>query len=139
MNYTADLIKKVVDYCKLINFNSEIPYLRQIKDDTKLESIIKDEREREFVMKLDVNTLSDLIALANFLNMKRLLELCCVRIAYNYRASEKNIEKIFEVPMVINENEELKIKKENPRAFEVDSERLKQLKMEDELDKLGNN
>eukprot|EP00826_Nyctotherus_ovalis_P047644 TRINITY_DN550_c0_g1_i13.p1 TRINITY_DN550_c0_g1~~TRINITY_DN550_c0_g1_i13.p1 ORF type:complete len:209 (-),score=88.49 TRINITY_DN550_c0_g1_i13:57-602(-) len=138
LNYEASNISKVVKYCELVEFKSDIPYPKQIKEDSKLEDIIADSNERNFIMGLSEKELQDLVLLANFLNIRRLLELCCVRIAYLYRAKEKNIEKLFGVPIETNEDVELAMKEQYPWAFEIDQERLEKLRAEDELDKGGN-
>ena len=138
MTYEAANIQKMVEYCELVNFDNKIPFPRQIKEEDKLEEIIKDDKERNFILKLTEKELQDLVILANFLNIRRLLELCCVRIAYLFRAKEKNIEKVFGVPVEVNDDVELAMKEQYPWAFEIDKERLAKLAAEDELEKGGN-
>ncbi len=72
-------------YCELVQYKNEVAWERQIKEDTKFEDFIKDTKEHEFIMKLSDEELFKLVVLANFLNVHRLFELCCVRIAHSYR------------------------------------------------------
>ena len=133
--YDSDTIKKVVDFCELVQYKNDVPYPSQIKEGDKLEDVIKNDKEREFITKLSEKELHSLVILANFLNIKRLFELCCVRMAYFFRAKEKNIEKTFGVPVAINEDIELAMKEQYHWAFEIDQDRLAQLKTQDELEK----
>ncbi len=119
----------------MVQFKNEVPYPSQIKEDAKFEEIVKDDKERDFITRLTEKELHSLVVLANFLNIKRLFELCCVRLAYFFRAKEKNIEKVFGVPIAINEDIETAMKEQYPWAFEIDQERWNQLKAQDELDK----
>ena len=50
-------------------------------------------------------------------------------------AKEKNVEKIFGIPLVINEEIELNMKEQYPWAFEIDPVRMEQLKAQEELEK----
>ena len=85
--YDGDTIKRVADFCELVQYKNEVPYPSQVKDDAKLEEIIKNDQEREFIIKLNDKELYNLVVLANFLNIKRLFELCCVRMAYLFRCN----------------------------------------------------
>jgi len=50
-------------------------------------------------------------------------------------AKDKNIEKLFGVPIAINEEIELNMKEQYAWAFEIDPEKLEQLKTQEELEK----
>ena len=78
-------IKKAATYCELVQFKNEVPFERQIKEDMKFEDVVKDAKEREFILALSDEDLFKLVVLANFLNIRRLFELCCARLAYAYR------------------------------------------------------
>ena len=56
-----------------------------IKEESKFEEVVKDEHEREFITKLTDKELQSVVILANFLNIRRLIELCCVRLAWFFR------------------------------------------------------
>ena len=124
-----------MEFCGLVQYKNEVPYPSQIKEEQKFEEIVKDDKERDFITHLTEKELHSLVILANFLNIKRLFELCCVRLAYFFRSKEKNIEKVCGVPITINEDIELAMKEQYPWAFEIDQERLNQLKTQDELEK----
>ena len=126
-----------MEFCELVEFKNEIPYPKQIKEEFKLENMIENEKERSFITNLSPKELQDLAILANFLNIRRLLELCCIRIAFPYSAKEKNIEKVFGIPIETNEDVELAMKEQYQWSFEIDPERLAALKAEDELNKGG--
>jgi len=83
--HDSDSIKKVVDYCELVEYKSEVPFQKQIKEDAKFEEVVQDPKEREFIIKLSEKELLSVVILANFMNIKRLFELCCVRMAYFFK------------------------------------------------------
>ena len=75
----------IVDYCTLVGFKNEVPYPKTIREDMKIEDVIKDDKEREFILKLNDQEILNLVVCANFMNIKRLYEVCCARIAHIYR------------------------------------------------------
>ena len=127
----------MVDYCELVGFKNDVPYPNRIPENAKFEEIVSDDKERDFIIKLTDKELQNLVVLANFMNIKRLFELCCVRVAYFFRAKEKNIEKIFGVPIAINEDIEVAMKEQYSWAFEIDPERRAKLETEDKMAKEG--
>lgn len=133
--FDADTLKKMVDYCDMVGYKNEINYPPRIKEEDKFEDIVKDDKEREFITKLSDKELQNLVECAHFLDIKRLFELCCIRIAYFFRAKENNIEKIFGVQVGQNKNIELAMKDQYSWAFEIDADRKAKLEAEDKLGK----
>ncbi len=85
--YDSATIQKVVDYCNMVQFKNDVPYVQQIKEESKFEEIVRDEKERNFITSLTDKELQNLVVAANFLNIKRLIELCCARLAYFFRCN----------------------------------------------------
>ena len=71
----------------MVGYNNEVPFEGGIKEDSKFEDVVKDPAERDFIVKLTDEELHKVVVLANFMNIKRLLELCCVRLAWFYRCN----------------------------------------------------
>lgn len=110
-NVTSNILEKVIDFCK------------EHKDDPVLteEQALEKRHEEitgfdaEFV-KVDQNTLFDMILAANFLDIKPMLDLTCKTVACMIRAHGKSPEDIrqhFNIKNDFTPEEEEQIRKEN--------------------------
>ncbi|GLT86071.1 hypothetical protein SLE2022_042340 [Rubroshorea leprosula] len=109
-NVTSKILSKVLEYCK-----------KHVDGDADKDKAGDDELkawDAEFV-KVDQNTLFDLILAANFLNIKRLLDLTCETVADIIKGkTPEEIRKTFNIKNDFTPEEEEEVRKENQWAFE---------------------
>jgi len=81
-----------------------------------------DEEIKEFdaaFVKVDQSTLFELILAANYLNIKRLLDLCCLTVANMIKGkTPEEIRKTFNIVNDFTPEEEEEVRRENQWAFE---------------------
>jgi len=103
-NVTGKILAMVIEYCK-----------------KHIDAASSDELEKwdaEFV-KVDQNTLFDLISAANYLDIKSLLDFTCITTADNIKdKTAEEIRKIFNIKNDFTPEEEEKVRRENSWAFE---------------------
>ncbi|KAH8498103.1 hypothetical protein Peur_073324 [Populus x canadensis] len=111
-NVTSKILAKVIEYCK-----------KHVEADADKDATItgKDEFmkswDAEFV-KVDKNTLFDLILAANYLNIKGLLDLTCQAAADMIKGKTPDeIRKIFNIKNDFTPEEEEEIRRDNQWAF----------------------
>ena len=78
----------IVDYCKHFNFakiKSDIEKPLTSKDP---KIFIKDDFERDFVEKLDLDSKCELLMAANYFNIPAIFELCCASIAAFFKGKD---------------------------------------------------
>jgi len=94
--FESELIKKVIHYCELVEY---IPFYEFKKPIPKsafpnnLQECIKDPVEMKFILEQTQDQLLNLLLVhiiynANFMNIKRLLELCCLKIAFDFKGKK---------------------------------------------------
>ncbi|KAA0049758.1 hypothetical protein IC582_001436 [Cucumis melo] len=109
-NVTSAILSKVVEYCKM-----------HVETDDKDSKVIDDTLktwDAEFV-KVDQNTLFDLILAANYLNIKSLLDLTCQTVADMIKGkTPEEIRKTFNIKNDFTPEEEEEVRRENQWAFE---------------------
>ncbi|XP_019179019.1 PREDICTED: SKP1-like protein 1A [Ipomoea nil] len=105
-NVTGKILAKVIEYCK-----SHAEAAKTSQDDLK-------DFDANFI-KVDHNTLLDLIMAANFLNINSLLDLTCQAAANLIeKKTVEEVRKIFNIQNDFTPKEEEEIRKENAWAFE---------------------
>ncbi|CAK7329481.1 unnamed protein product [Dovyalis caffra] len=115
-NVTSKILAKVIEYCKKhVEAGAD-------KDKNVAGVIEKDETlkswDTEFV-KVDQNTLFDLILAANYLNIKGLLDLTCQTVADMIKGkTPEEIRKTFNIKNDFTPEEEDEVRRENQWAFE---------------------
>ncbi|XP_004144851.1 SKP1-like protein 1B [Cucumis sativus] len=109
-NVTSAILSKVIEYCKM-----------HVETDDKDSKVIDDTLktwDAEFV-KVDQNTLFDLILAANYLNIKSLLDLTCQTVADMIKGkTPEEIRKTFNIKNDFTPEEEEEVRRENQWAFE---------------------
>ncbi|CAI9275738.1 unnamed protein product [Lactuca saligna] len=109
-NVTSKILSKVIEYCKK---HVDTPKT----DDKTTEDDLKS-FDTEFV-NVDQGTLFDLILAANYLNIKRLLDLTCQTVADMMKGkTPEEIRKIFHIKNDYTPEEEEEVRRENAWAFE---------------------
>ncbi|OMO97849.1 SKP1 component [Corchorus olitorius] len=109
-NVTSQTLSKVLEYCKK-HVEAAADKEKKPEDDMKA-------WDTEF-MKVDQNTLFDLILAANYLNIKGLLDLTCRTVADMMKGkSPEEIRKTFNIINDYTPEEEAEVRKENQWAFE---------------------
>ncbi|GAB2210479.1 hypothetical protein Droror1_Dr00015745 [Drosera rotundifolia] len=110
-NVTGSILAKVIEYCK--KHVEAAPK----GDDRAVMDALK-EWDQEF-MKIDQNTLFDLILAANYLNIKGLLDLTCQTVADMIKGkTPEEIRTMFNIKNDFTPEEEEEIRRENQWAFE---------------------
>nr|GMD72209.1 SKP1-like protein 1A [Ipomoea batatas] len=105
-NVTGKILNKVIEYCK-----SHAETAQTSQDDLK-------DFDANFI-KVDHQTLSDLIIAANFLNVKSLLDLTCQAVANLIeKMTVEEVRKFFNIQNDFTPEEEEEIRKANAWAFE---------------------
>ncbi|XP_074275679.1 SKP1-like protein 1A [Silene latifolia] len=119
-NVTAKILAKVIEYCKKHvedgdNKNSSDTYTPSITNSSNDEL---NKWDTEF-MKVDHDTLFDLILAANYLNIKGLLDLTCKTVADMMKGKTPDeIRKTFHIINDYTPEEEEEVRRENQWAFE---------------------
>ena len=112
-NVTSTILSKVIEYCKK---HGEARSGAK-KDDKSTEDDLKT-WDADFV-KVDQNTLFDLILAANYLNIKSLLDLTCQTVADMIKGkTPEEIRKTFNIKNDFSPDEEEEVRRENQWAFE---------------------
>nr|GMD63028.1 SKP1-like protein 1A [Ipomoea batatas] len=105
-NVTGKILNKVIEYCK-----SHAETAQTSQDDLK-------DFDANFI-KVDHQTLSDLIIAANFLNVKSLLDLTCQAVTNLIKKmTVEKVRKFFNIQNDFTPEEEEEIRKANAWAFE---------------------
>ncbi|KAL5791208.1 hypothetical protein ACOSQ2_006096 [Xanthoceras sorbifolium] len=117
-NVSSSVLSKVIEYCKRrvdsisnSKYDSNNNNKKPVDDDLKA-------WDADFV-KVDQNTLFDLILAANYLNIKSLLDLTCQTIADMIKCrTPEEIRKAFNIKNDFSPEEEEEVRRENQWAFE---------------------
>ncbi|XP_022135870.1 SKP1-like protein 1B [Momordica charantia] len=109
-NVNSAILAKVIEYCK-----------KHVETDDKDSKAVDDSLktwDAEYV-KVDQNTLFDLILAANYLNIKGLLDLTCQTVADMIKGkTPEEIRKTFNIKNDFTPEEEEEVRRENQWAFE---------------------
>mgnify|MGYP002634225551 CR=1 FL=1 len=81
-------VNLIIDYCKHFEFNKTASDIEKplVSKDPKV--FIKDEWEREFIDKLDLDAKCELLMAANYFNIPAIFELCCATIAAFFKGKD---------------------------------------------------
>ncbi|XVE93870.1 hypothetical protein REPUB_Repub01dG0231900 [Reevesia pubescens] len=114
-NVTSKILSKVLEYCKK-HVDAAAADKDKDKDKTPDDEIKA--WDADFV-KVDQNTLFDLILAANYLNIKNLLDLTCQTVADMIKGkTPEEIRKTFNIKNDFTPEEEEEVRRENQWAFE---------------------
>ncbi|KAL2937079.1 SKP1-like protein 4 [Bienertia sinuspersici] len=118
-NVTGKILAKVIEYCKK---HVEAAAAKSSSEDRSSSNSAADDElknwDSEFV-KVDQNTLFDLILAANYLNIKSLLDLTCQTVADMIKGkTPEEIRKTFNIKNDFTPEEEEEVRRENQWAFE---------------------
>ena len=109
-NVTSKILSKVLEYCKK-HVDAAADKEKTPDDELKV-------WDADFV-KVDQNTLFDLILAANYLNIKSLLDLTCQTVADMIKGkTPEEIRKTFNIKNDFTPEEEEEVRRENQWAFE---------------------
>ncbi|EEF24877.1 SKP1-like protein 1B [Ricinus communis] len=112
-NVTGKILSKVIEYCKKHVADAAFKDNDNKDSDDALKSW-----DADFV-RVDQNTLFDLILAANYLNVKGLLDLTCQTVADMIKGkTPEEIRKTFNIKNDFTPEEEEEVRRENQWAFE---------------------
>lgn len=112
-NVTGKILDKVIDYCK--THVEAGPIFEEDEEEAKKKLKIW---KAEF-MRVDLETISELILAANYLNLPGLLDLSCQTLAdYIKDKTPEDVREIFNIQNDFTPEEEEAVRKENVWAFE---------------------
>ncbi|XP_047328370.1 SKP1-like protein 1B [Impatiens glandulifera] len=110
LNVTGKIMSKVIEYCKR--------HLEVIRDGDRAAIIDLKHFDSDFV-KVDLDTLFDLILAANYLDIKNLLDFTCRTVANKIKGkTPEEIRRIFNIVNDFTPEEEEEVRRENAWAFE---------------------
>ena len=78
----------IVDYCKHFNFAKITSDIEKPLTSKDPKIFIKDDFERDFVEKLDLDSKCELLMAANYFNIPAIFELCCASIAAFFKGKD---------------------------------------------------
>merc|ERR1739848_172835 len=108
-NVNGNILQKVIEWCK--HHKNDGP--AQEDDETEKRTDDIPSWDQEF-LKVDQGTLFELIMAANYLDIKRLLDLCCKNIANMIKGkTAEEIRKTFNIKNDFTEEEEAQVRREN--------------------------
>lgn len=108
-NVNGNILQKVIEWCK--HHKNDPP--AQEDDETEKRTDDIPSWDQEF-LKVDQGTLFELIMAANYLDIKRLLDLCCKNIANMIKGkTAEEIRKTFNIKNDFTEEEEAQVRREN--------------------------
>ncbi|XVF45549.1 hypothetical protein PTKIN_Ptkin02bG0215100 [Pterospermum kingtungense] len=113
-NVTSKILSKILEYCKKhVDAAAAAAAVAEKTSDEELKSW-----DADFV-KVDQNTLFDLILAANYLDVKSLLDLTCQTVADMIKGkTPEEIRKTFNIKNDFTPEEEEEVRRENQWAFE---------------------
>jgi len=108
-NVNGNILQKVIEWCR--HHKNDGPY--QDNDETAKRSDDIPQWDQDF-LRVDQGTLFELIMAANYLDIKRLLDLCCKNVANMIKGKTADeIRKTFNIKNDFTEEEEMQVKREN--------------------------
>jgi S-phase kinase-associated protein 1 len=114
-NVSADVLEKVIEYCKYYQ-EDEMRAIQTPLNSNRLEELVQ-EWYANFV-KVDKNLLFDLVAAANFMDIKPLLDLTCLAVSILIKGkSSAELKQMFNISNDFSTEERAQISRDN-RAFE---------------------
>ncbi|KAL6561037.1 SKP1-like protein 4 [Orobanche gracilis] len=118
-NVTSNILAKVIEYCKYhVDHDAEAKFDDVYKTADKGSKDELKDFDEEFV-KVDQDTLFDVILAANYLNIKSLLDLMCGTVANMIRGkTPEEIRKTFHIKNDYTPEEEAEVRRENAWAFD---------------------
>ena len=110
-NVTAQVLEKVIEYCKHYQEEPMTPIQTPLKS-SKLEDLVQ-QWYADYV-KLSKNMLFDLVAAANFMDIKPLLDLTCLAVSILIKGkSAAELREMFNISSELTPEEEAQIQREN--------------------------
>jgi S-phase kinase-associated protein 1 len=110
-NVSADVLGKVIEYCKHYQ-EEEMRSIQTPLKSNKLEELVQ-EWYAEFV-KVDKNLLFDLVAAANFMDIKPLLDLTCLAVSIMIKGkSAPELRQMFNISSDYTAEEQAQINRDN--------------------------
>ena len=83
-------IGKIIEYCEHYEFNKKETTILQPLVSTVPSQFITDPWECEFICQFNEEELIDMIIASNYLNIPALFELCCAKVAAEYKGKDFN-------------------------------------------------
>jgi S-phase kinase-associated protein 1 len=115
-NVSADVLGKVIEYCRYYQ-EDEMRPIQTPLNSNKLEELVQ-EWYADFV-KVDKNLLFDLVAAANFMDIKPLLDLTCLAVSILIKGkSAAELRQMFNISNEFSAEEKAQMARDNNRAFD---------------------
>ncbi len=117
-NVTASVLERVVEYIKREHSDPDVEYDKRTPNENRCAEIR--EVDKEFCGKLNMEGLFNLILAANYLDIKKLLDLTCKTVAHMIKGkTPEEIKSLFGVTREFTPEEEEQVKRENPWLVET--------------------
>ncbi|KAE9555892.1 hypothetical protein FO519_000872 [Halicephalobus sp. NKZ332] len=108
----GETLKKIVEFCQ--HFENDSPYVPPTTSDPAPQVPPQDSWEMKFLLNMPYDLLTKIIHGANFLNIPRLIDYCCFRLAIMIQGrSVGDIRRIFEIENDFTADEEQLMKNEH--------------------------
>lgn len=108
-NVNGNILHKVIEWCK--HHKNDAPVGDEDDSEKRTDDIPSWDQE---FLKVDQGTLFELIMAANYLDIKRLLDLCCKNVANMIKGkTAEEIRKTFNIKNDFTQEEEAQVRKEN--------------------------
>ena len=115
-NVSADVLGKVIEYCRYYQ-EDEMRTIQTPLKSNKLEELVQ-EWYADFV-KVDKNLLFDLVAAANFMDIKPLLDLTCLAVSILIKGkSAVELRQMFNISNEFSAEGKAQMARDNNRAFD---------------------
>lgn len=115
-------LRKILDYCEHHSFATPEPLCKPIKFE-EIEKNVNDPWDSSFIKQFSEEQLLELILVANYLDMKSLLELCNVVIATMFKnKSVEYFKQRYNIQQDLTPQVEEQLKKEYPWALQVEKD-----------------
>jgi len=110
-NVSSDILKRVIDFCKHYSLEEEMTPIQTPLRSPKLEELVQ-EWYANFV-KVPKNTLFDLVAAANFMDIKPLLDLTCLAVSILIKGkSAGELREMFNISAELTPEEQAQIQRD---------------------------
>lgn len=115
-NVKSDVLKKILDWCEA-HIDTKFPEVKRPLERPSLQGVGISKEDEDWVNGLSYEELHDVIAAANFMQVKDLLTLCCARIALWFKGkTPEEIKTFFDLKRDFTPEEEREVREKHPWA-----------------------
>ena len=129
---TSKYLPQIIEYCRHYEFKKLQTTIQHPLPSNDPAEFIEDEWERNFISQFSEEELIDMIQATNFMNIPALFELCCAKVAAEYKGKDFNeIKKKYGMDDVeFTAADEEEILKQYPWIVKETEEKIAKMKLE---------